>query len=182
LGDIEGVNYQWRADLDVMNAWNYNLQNIDESNPSFSYWYESQYGMGTDYARDIYAFNSFMPNVPSLDSSFANCIYLQSWNCPTPNCNSFRYTFNNCVELKHWRGDLSNASDCYGMFGTGAYECAQLDLASVQHIAQVIGYGSGQYITLGVAYSLNGSAELEQALNELYNKGWQVEVIYSYNG
>jgi hypothetical protein len=68
------------------------------------------------------------------------------------------------------------------MFGTGAYECAQLDLASVQHIAQVIGYGSGHYITLGVAYSLNGSAELEQALNELYNKGWQVEVIYSYNG
>ena len=84
--------------------------------------------------------------------------------------------------MKHWRGDLSNASDCYGMFGTGEWDCAQLDLASVQHIAQVIGYGNWEYITLGVSNTLNGSVELEEALNEIYNQCWNVEVIYSQKG
>jgi hypothetical protein len=68
------------------------------------------------------------------------------------------------------------------MFGTADYNCAQLDLASVQYIAQVIPYGNGSTITLGVTQSLNGSYDLEQALNGLYNNGWNVEVIYSANG
>jgi hypothetical protein len=68
------------------------------------------------------------------------------------------------------------------MFGTYGDDCAQLDLASVQHIAKVIPYGNWNSITLGVSNTLNGSYELEQALNELYNKNWNVEVIYSSNG
>ena len=65
------------------------------------------------------------------------------------------------------------------MFGTYDGDCTQLDLASVQHIAQVISAGNWNTITLGVSNTLNGSAELEQALNELYNNTWNVEVIYS---
>lgn len=168
----------WRNELDATGAWNYNLKNFSEVQPSFSYWCDT---WGNS---NLISFNSFMPNVTNLEYSFQNCAYLESWNCPTPQCYYFQNTFTGCINLKHWRGSFSNTNtpQCVGMFGNDGWNCAQLDLASVQYIAQVIPYGNGNTITLGVSNILNGSYELEQALNELYNKSWSVEVIYSQNG
>lgn len=164
--------------LDAAGVWNYNLVNLNEENPSFSYWYSDyDYSYG-----DLRGFNSFMASVTSMQHSFRSCIELESWNCPTPNCSDFQYTFKGCTKLKHWRGDLSSASSCYSMFGDDSYNCTQLDLASVQHIARVIGYGNGNSITLGISNSLQSNPKLEEALNELYNKSWSVQVIYSNNG
>lgn len=176
ISDIESVDNNWRYDLDATSAWNYNLRNFSENQPFFQNW-NGSYG----YA-DLISFNSFMPNVTNLYEAFRNCNTLESWNCPTPSCNEMGYAFIDCYYLKHWRGDLSNLQYANGMFGTNDYDCCQLDLASVQHIAQVIGYGSWNTITLGVSNTLNGSSELEQAINEIYNKNWNIEVIYSYNG
>ena len=164
--------------LDAAGVWNYNLVNLNEENPSFNYWYSDyDYSYG-----DLRGFNSFMASVTSMQYSFRNCIELESWNCPTPNCSDFQYTFIGCSKLKHWRGDLSSASSCHSMFGDDSYSCTQLDLASVQHIARVIGYGNGNWITLGISNSLQSNPKLEEALNELYNKSWSVQVIYSNNG
>jgi hypothetical protein len=164
--------------LDAAGVWNYNLVNLNEENPSFNYWYSDyDYSYG-----DLRGFNSFMASVTSMQQSFKNCIELESWNCPTPNCSDFQYTFIGCTKLKHWRGDLSSASSCHSMFGDDSYNCTQLDLASVQHIARVTGYGNGNWITLGISNSLQSNPKLEEALNELYNKSWSVQVIYSNNG
>lgn len=182
---IDDMNNQfgyenWRNDLDENDAWNYNLESMNSGMPNFQNWNEGY----NSYPRSLRAFNSYMPNITDLDSSFQECIDLESWECYTPNCHYFQNTFYNCYNLKHWRGSFSNNNtpNCSGMFGNADYSCAQLDLASVQHIAQVIPYGNGNTITLGVSNTLNGSYELEQALNELYNKNWNVEVIYSANG
>lgn len=170
----------WRKDLDENGAWNYNLESMSNSVPNFQNWREGY----NSYPRSLRAFNSYMPNITDLDGSFRDCTDLESWECYTHNCYYFQNTFTGCYNLKHWRGAFSNTNtpNCSAMFGTADYDCAQLDLASVQHIAQVIPYGNGNTITLGVSNTLNGSAELEQALNELYNKSWNVEVIYSAAG
>lgn len=170
----------WRDDLDENGAWNYNLERMDANMPDFQYWYEGY----NSYQRSLRAFNSYMSNITDLDGSFKYCGELESWECYTPNCYWFNHTFTGCCKLKHWRGSFShtNTPQGSGMFGTYSGDCAQLDLASVQYIAQVIPYGNGNTITLGVSQSLNGRYDLEQALNELYNKSWSVEVIYSENG
>lgn len=177
--DLSNVFWVDRKEyLDAAGVWNYNLVNINQSNPDFSYWYSDfNYSYG-----DLRGFNSFMPNVTSMQYSFQYCVELESWNCPTPSCSDFQYTFCNCPKLKHWRGDLSSASSCYSMFGDDSYRCSQLDLASVQYIARVIGYGNNNTITLGISNSLQSNPKLEEALNELYNKSWNVQVIYSNNG
>ena len=170
----------WRNDLDENGAWNYNLENMVRGMPDFQYWYRGY----NNYQRSLRVFSSYMPNITDLDGSFQECSELESWVCYTDNCCYFNNTFMGCRKLKHWRGSFSNDTTptCSWMFGTADYDCAQLDLASVQHIAQVIPYGNGNTITIGVSQSLNGSYDLEQALNELYNNGWNVEVIYSAAG
>lgn len=172
IGDMDNIA-DWRNDLDATGAWNYNLKNLGELQPSFSYWWDN-YGYS-----NLISFNSFMPYCNNLEFSFQGCEYLESWNCPTPQCLSCQGIFIGSYNLKHWRGDLSSLENAYQMFGTYDGDCTQLDLASVQHIAQVISAGNWNTITLGVSNTLNGSAELEQALNELYNNTWNVEVIYS---
>ena len=184
MNSLSGYNgngyYNWRDDLDENGAWNYNLERMDSNMPDFQYWYEGY----NSYPRSLRAFNSYMPNITDLDGSFQECSELESWECYTRNCHYFQNTFTGCTKLKYWRGAFSNTQtpQCGAMFGNASDNCAQLDLASVQHIAQVIPYGNGYTITLGVSQSLNGSYDLEQALNELYNNGWSVEVIYSDNG
>jgi hypothetical protein len=184
MNNISGYNdygyYNWRNDLDENDAWNYNLESMSSGMPDFQYWYEGY----SNYPRSLRAFNSYMPNITDLEGSFRGCSDLESWECYTRNCHYFQNTFTGCIKLKHWRGSFSNnqTPNCYQMFGTYGSDCTQLDLASVQHIAQVIPYGSWNTITLGVSSNLNGNYELEVALNELYSKSWNVEVIYSSNG
>lgn len=173
---MNNVSGNFKDDLDAQGAWNYNLKYINEEQPSFNNWYDG-YGHA-----NLISFNSFMPEVSNLAYSFQYNRYMESWNCPTPNCSSFSGCFICSIYLKHWRGDLSNLQYAYGMFGTDSDNCCQLDLASVQHIAKVIAYGSWNTITLGVSNTLEGNSQLEEAINEIYNKGWYVEVIYSSNG
>lgn len=68
------------------------------------------------------------------------------------------------------------------MFGTNSSDCTQLDLASVQYIANVIPYGYGNGISLGVSNTLNGNSDLETALQQIRDKNWNVEVYYSEIG
>lgn len=169
------VNYDWHNDLDGNGAWNYNLESMSSAQPDFSNWTSSN-----GYS-DLRSFNSNMPNINNLEFSFQNCSELESWVCDTPNCYNFNTTFRGCTKLKHWRGSFSNSNtpDCSAMFGFYSGDCTQLDLASVQHIAKVIPYGSWNSIHIGVSNTLIGNWDLETALQEIRDKNWSVDVLYS---
>lgn len=77
------------------------------------------------------------------------------------------------------------------MFGYNTSSCTKLDLASVQNIANTINDLTGKTsdgtegwgeISIGVSNTLNDNSELETAIQQIRDKGWTVEVLYSDNG
>ncbi len=178
IDELSNINSDWRNDLDENGAWNYNLEKMGSGAPDFKIWC-SNYGYS-----DLRSFNSYMSVISDLEQSFQFCSELESWVCYTPNCYYFTNTFLGCTKLKQWRGSFSNSNPvyCSGMFGTNSSDCTQLDLASVQYIANVIPYGYGNGISLGVSNTLNGNSDLETALQQIRDKNWNVEVYYSEIG
>lgn len=181
MAGVAGGESGWRKDLDENGAWNYNLENFTYNNPNFSYW-------STNYNPDggtLKSFSSYSTYGIGLSSSFQYCEELESWEWFTGNnsINDFIETFVGCRKLKHWRGNFNNdyAPNCSNMFGTSESDCCQLDLASVQYIAKVIPQGrNSSRISLGIAGSLNGDSDLETALQQIRDKGWEVYTYYNW--
>lgn len=177
--DMTNVNSDWRKDLDENGAWNYNLENMTYNNPNFSYW-------STNYNPDggtLKSFSSYSTYGLGLNGSFQYCEELESWEWFTGNygITDFNDTFVGCRKLKHWRGNFNDSYHyCSNMFGTSESDCCQLDLASVQYIAKVIPWGDYNNISLGIAGSLNGDSDLETALQQIRDKGWEVYTYYNW--
>ena len=173
---LSSVNSNWRNDLDANGAWNYNLENFSQSSPNFKNW-----NAANGYS-DLKSFNSYFGNnMNYMSYSFQNCTELESWNCATPRVYDMDYAFTGCRKLKHFRGDLSELSSADNMFGSSESDCCQLDLASVQHIAQTLPTMERHaFISLGIAGSLNGNSDLETALQQIRDKGWEVYTYYNW--
>ena len=129
---------------------------------------------------DLKSFNSYFGNSTyDLDYSFQDCTELESWNCATPAVYNMNYTFTGCTKLKHFHGDLRKLQSANGMFGDNSSNCSQLDIESVKHIAKSLPYGGYGYIHIGVSNTLNGSSELEEAIQQFRENNWDVQIIYS---
>jgi hypothetical protein len=178
-GDVEMPD--WVDNYLENGIWNYALQSIqsldtNDVTPCFAY-RSTENGY-----KPLRHFNSLMHSCNSIRGAFDGCKELESWYCVANWAKEGQYAFQGCINLKHFRGIMREIEAGYGMFGTYSENCTQLDLASVQFIAGNFGWGSWNTLSLGVSNTLQGSYELEQALNKIYNNGWNVEVIYSSIG
>lgn len=179
--DMTNVNSEWRKDLDENGAWNYNLENFTYTNPDFSYWTTSSYpDRGT-----LKSFSSYSTYSVGLSNSFQYCEELESWEWFTGDDGSTNWndTFVGCRKLKHWRGKISDTYGpyCSNMFGSDNSNCCQLDLASVQYIAEMLPVRERHTaISLGIASSLSGNSDLETALQQIRDKGWDLYTYYNW--
>ena len=94
--------------------------------------------------------------------------------------------FYNCPKVHTFYADLSRLEGGSYMFGSDSYNCTSLNVESVEHIANSIGWYCGE-IYIGMARELqydNGDGKYyrcQDALNRIRNKGWTVYEIYSEN-
>lgn len=89
--------------------------------------------------------------------------------------------FAGCINLTSFYGNLDSVSSAWGMFGYEQTNCTKLDLKSVKNLAKTLPIIEYQEIHIGIDSSLQGDSELEEALQQIRDKGWTVYEIYSIN-
>lgn len=127
--------------------------------------------------------NSNFSSITNGESLCDRCTSLTSFNASLSSLPNGMYAFNECKALTSLNTDLSGLTDGRWMFGSSILNCAKLDLPSVQNIATTINdlasQGKTGSITIGMAKSIQGNADLETALATIRSKGWTVSEMYA---
>ena len=136
-----------------------------------------------NYCSNLTSFSGDLSSLTNGYYMFSQCKNLTSFNGDLSSLTSGTYMFQFCSNLTSFNGDLSSLTSGANMFGNGTTNCCKLDLASVQNIADTINdlaaQGKTGSISIGMAKSIQGNADLDTALATIRSKGWTVTEIYA---